>query len=182
MAAMQNIATEMGCGLGAAMQNNIKIGPSQSGVTGASKDAKPYTQDQLATLLGCHGAWNVRYLMKAWRLFKVSKTPSYDHLCHALKAEMIKWSNREQCWIKEGVYFDNKTIEEWMALKFNPGNGTALYTSADKGILILKCRAPTLAILEEQQRQEEIWEAMKGNATYVEVMTRMKKKISPPCP
>jgi hypothetical protein len=39
---------------------------------------------------------------------------------------------------------------------------------------------PTSAILEEQCRQEEIWEATKGNATYVEVMKRMKKGISPP--
>jgi hypothetical protein len=90
--------------------------------------------------------------LKAWRLFKVSKMPNYDHLCCALKAEVIKWSDREQCWIKEGVYFDNKTIEEWIALKFNPGNGTALYASAIKGISILKCRAPTSAILEEQRR------------------------------
>ncbi len=67
-----------------------------------------------------------------------------------------------------------------MALKFNPGDRTALYASVDKGILILKCRVPTLAILEEQQRQEEIWEATKGNATYVEVMKRTKKEISPP--
>jgi hypothetical protein len=72
------------------------------------------------------------------------------------------------------------TIEEWMALKFNPGNGTALYASADKGISILKCRAPTSAILKEQRRQEEIWEATKGNATYVEVMKWTKKEISPP--
>jgi hypothetical protein len=95
MAAMQNMATEMGCGLGAAMQNNSKTGPSQLGGTGASKDAKLYTQDEMAMLLGFHRAWNVRYLMKAQQLFKVSKMPNYDHLCHALKAEMIKWSNRE---------------------------------------------------------------------------------------
>jgi hypothetical protein len=67
-----------------------------------------------------------------------------------------------------------------MALKFNPGNGTALFASADKGILILKYRMPTSAIPEEQQRQEEIWEAKKGNATYIEVMKWMKKEISPP--
>jgi hypothetical protein len=95
MAAIQNMATEMGCGLEAAMQKNSKTGPSQLGGTGVSKDAKLYTQDEMATLLGFHGAWNVRYLMKAWRLFKVSKMPNYDHLCRALKMEMIKWSKRE---------------------------------------------------------------------------------------
>ncbi len=179
MAAMQNMATatEMGRSLGAAMamQKNSKTGSSQSGGTGTSKDAKPYAQDEMATLLGFHGAWNVRYLMKVWHQFKVSKMPNYDHLHCALKAKLIKWSNRERCRIKEGVYFNNKTIKEWIALKYNPGNGTALYASADKGISILKCRTPTSAILEEQRRQEEIWEATKGNATYVEVMKRTKK-------
>jgi hypothetical protein len=147
-AVMQNMATEMGRGLGVAMQHTSKAGPAQSGGAGASEDAKPYTQDQIATLLGFHGAWNVHYLMKAWRLFKVSKTPTYDHLRRAIKAEMIRWADREQSWIKEGVYFDNKTINEWIALKFNPGDGIALYASSDKGISILKCRAPTSAILE----------------------------------
>jgi hypothetical protein len=41
MAAMRNMATEMGRSLGAAMQTNSKTGPSQSGRTGASEDAKP---------------------------------------------------------------------------------------------------------------------------------------------
>ena len=72
-----------------------KAGPAQSGGAGASEIAKPYTQDQIATLLGFHGAWNVRYLMKVWCLFKVSKTPNYDHLHRAIKAKMIRWADRE---------------------------------------------------------------------------------------
>ena len=108
--------------------------------------------------------------MKMWRLFKTSKTPNYDHLCRAIKGEMIRWANRQLCWIEEGVYFDNKSLNEWIALKFNPGDSTALYSSADNGISILKCRAPTSAHLEDLRRQEEIWDATKGNATYVEVV------------
>ncbi len=118
--------------------------------------------------------------MKVWHLFKVSKTPNYDHLCCAIKAEMIRWANRERSWIEEGVYFDNKTINEWIALKFNPGDRTALYASSNKGIFILKCCTPTSAILKEQRRQEEIWEATKGNTTYVKVMKRTKKDTNPP--
>jgi hypothetical protein len=41
--------------------------------------------------------------------------------------------------MEEGVYFDNKTLDEWINLKFNPGDSTAIYSSADKGISILKC-------------------------------------------
>jgi len=61
MAVVQNmpgiIATEVGRGLGVAMQNAAKSGPTHArGSTKASEDAKPYTQDQVATLLGFHGA------------------------------------------------------------------------------------------------------------------------------
>ena len=94
---------------------------------------------------------------------------------------MIRWADWQRCWIEEGVYFDNKTIDDWIALKFNPGDSTALYSSADKGISILKCRAPTSAHLEDLRRQEEIWDATKDNATYVEVVKQAKSKaMSPP--
>ncbi len=84
------ITTEVGCGLGVAMQITVKAGPMQAKGTRAGKDAKPYTQDQVATLLGFHGAMNVRYLMKVWRLFKAAKTPNCDHLRRAIKGEMIQ--------------------------------------------------------------------------------------------
>jgi hypothetical protein len=158
------------------MQNATRAGPAQAGGTGTPEDAKPYTQDHVATLFGFHGAMNVKYLMKVWPLFKSAKVPNYDHLCRAIKEEMLKWANWQRCWIKEGVYFDNKTINEWIALKFNPNNSTALYSSADKGISILKCRAPTSAHLEDLRRQEEIWDATKRNATYVEVIKQAKSK------
>lgn len=181
MAVVQNmsgiIASEVGKGLGVAMQNAAKAGPSQLAGAGAtSDDAKPYTQDQIATLLGFHGAMNVAYLTKVWRLFKSSKVPNYDYLRRTIKGEMLRWADGQRCWIEEGVYFDNKTLDEWIALKFNPGDSTALYSSADKGISILKCRAPTSAHLEDLRRQEEVWDATKGNATYVEVIKQAKSK------
>ncbi len=93
MAVLQNmsgiIVTEVGRGLGVAMQNAVKAGPTQAKGTRAGKDVKPYTQDQVATLLGFHRAMNVWYLMKMWRLFKVAKTPNYDHLQRAIKGKMI---------------------------------------------------------------------------------------------
>jgi hypothetical protein len=143
------IATEVGRSLGVAMQNAAKVGPAQANGTKAGEDAKPYTQDQVATLLGFHGAMNVKYLMKMWRLFKMAKMRNYNHLRWAIKGKMIRWANRQRCWIKEGVYFDNKSLDEWIVLKFNPGDSTALYSSADKSISILKCHAHTSAHLKD---------------------------------
>ncbi len=93
MAVVQNmsgiIATEVGRGLGAAMQQAKKGGTPHSGSTSAGEDAKPYTQYQLATLLGFHGAMNVQLVKKVWRLFKMSKTLNYDHMCRAIKGDML---------------------------------------------------------------------------------------------
>ena len=56
MAIIQNmlgiIATEVGKGLGFAMQNVTKAGPAHLGSSGASDETKPYNQDQVPTLLG----------------------------------------------------------------------------------------------------------------------------------
>jgi hypothetical protein len=150
------IATEISQGFGVAMQNVTRAGPANAGGAEASEDAKPYTQDQITTLLGFHGAMNVGYLKKVWRLFKATKMPNYDNVHWFIKAKMLRWADRQWCWIEEGVYFDNKSLNEWIALKFNPGDSTALYLSADKGIYILKCCAPTSAHLEELCCQEEI--------------------------
>ena len=94
MAVVQNmsgiIATEVGRGLRVAMQNVTKAGQTQTGGTSSTNDAKPYTQDQIATVLGFHRAMNMQYLSKIWRLFKSAKTPNYDYLRHALKGEMLR--------------------------------------------------------------------------------------------
>jgi hypothetical protein len=104
MAVVQNmsgiIATEAGQGLGVVIQNVTRAGPEQAGSAGASEDAKPYTQDQVTTLLGFHGAMNVGYLKKVWRLFKSTKTPNYDHLWRSIKAEMPWWADWQWCWIE----------------------------------------------------------------------------------
>jgi len=170
------IAYEVGKGLGVPMQNATKASPAHLPGNGASDDAKPYTQDQIATLLGFHGAMNVSYLTKIWRLFKSAKVPNYDYLRRTIKGEMVRWADGHRCWIEEGVYFDNKMLDEWVALKFNQGDSTALYSSADKGISILKCRALTSAHLEDLRQQEEVWDATKGNATYVKVIKQAKSK------
>jgi hypothetical protein len=60
MSVVQNmsgiIATEVGRGLGVAMQNAAKSGPPHAGGTNSSsEEAKPYTQDQVTPQLGFHG-------------------------------------------------------------------------------------------------------------------------------
>jgi hypothetical protein len=86
------IASKDGRELGATMR-----GPQQSTATGAGDEAKAYTQDQHATLLGFHGAMNMQYLWKIWRLFKSAKIPNYDHLRWAIKGDMLRWADNHRC-------------------------------------------------------------------------------------
>lgn len=74
-----------------------------------------------------------------------------------------------------GVYFDNKPLDDLIVSKFNLGDSMALYSSADKGVSILKCRAPTSAYLKE-----DIWDATKGNATYFEAFKQASTKACTP--
>ena len=120
---------------------------------------------------------NVSYLKSIWQMFKSTKVPNYDHHRRAIKAEMLHWEDNNRCWIEEGVYFENNTLDNWIALKFNPGDSTSLYSSANRGISIIKCRAPTSAHLEELRRQEDIWDATKGNATYYNVTKQASNKV-----
>jgi hypothetical protein len=180
MQAMTNmsgiIAAEVGKGVGRAMQSVARSSPTQASSLGSGNDAKAYTQDQIATLLGFHGAKTVRWLQPLWRIVKLTKAVNYDCIRRMLKIGMMRWADQHRCWIDEGVYFDNKTIDDWIALKFNPGDSQALYASAEKGISILKCREPTSAVLEDLRRNEEIWDATKANATYFEVSSQARNR------
>ena len=164
------------------MQTVARGSPTQASNAGSSDDAKPYTQDHMATLLGFHGVSSVRWIKDIWQLAKATKVVNYNYLWRMIKKNMMTWADKHRFYIDEHVYFDNKTIDEWIALKFNPGDSTALYSSADKGISILICRAPTSAALEDLRRNEDIWAETKNNATFFEVTRQTSNKVvrSPP--
>jgi hypothetical protein len=185
MAIVENIsgiiANEVGQRLGVAMQNVTRAGPVHAGGAGASEDAKPCTQDQIAILLGFHRAMMLGISRSCGVCSNQQRCPILTTIVCPSKAKMLRWADGQRCGIEEGVYLDNKSLNEGIALKFNPGYSTALYLFGDKGISIVKCCAPTSAHLEELRRQEEIWDATKGNATYVEVIKQARSKdVSPP--
>jgi hypothetical protein len=115
MAVVQNmsgiITSEVGKGLGVAMQTVTKAGPSQLAGTGTTDNAKPYTQDQIATLLGFHGAMNVSYLTKIWCLFKSAKMSNYDYLRRTIKGEMLRWADGQRCWIQDTGQMDCPQVQ-----------------------------------------------------------------------
>jgi hypothetical protein len=108
----ENIATEVGQDMVLTMQQVLQGGHAQVGCMGARDDVMPHTTKQHVMLLEFHGAMNVSYLKQVWRLFKAPKTSNYNLLHRTIRGLMIQWADNYHFWIKEGVYFNKKTIAQ----------------------------------------------------------------------
>jgi hypothetical protein len=81
---------------------------------------------------------------------------------------------------RRGYTLITKHLTSGLPLSLTPGNSTAICSSGNKGILILKCHPPTSAHLEDLCRQEKIWDATKSNAMYIKLIKQSKKEICAP--
>jgi hypothetical protein len=70
-------------------------------------------------------------------------------------ARMTRWARDRHIPINSSVYLEGATIKTIMELKFNPGEGIAHLSSADKGLTIMACRGRTSAETERIREQEE---------------------------
>jgi hypothetical protein len=93
---------------------------------------------------------------------------------------MQAFTRTHNCEIDGGVFFDKKTLDDLMDLKFNPGGRTAVLKSAGMGLLILSCQ-PVSAVERELTRlQEEALRESKGNRTLEEVFKISTTDPDPP--
>ncbi len=58
-------------------------------------------------------------------------------------AQMARWAHDQHIPMDSSVYLQGLTIKAIMELKFNPGEGVAHLSSADKGLSIMACRGCT---------------------------------------
>jgi hypothetical protein len=62
-------------------------------------------------------------------------------------ARMNRWSYDRRIPIDMSVYLKGTTIKAMIELKFNPGEGVAHLSSADKGLSIMAClQCPSVTI------------------------------------
>ncbi len=84
-------------------------------------------------------------------------------------ARMLRWAHDRRIPINTSVYLEGTTIKAIIELKFNPGEGVAHLSSADKGLLIMACRACTST---ETERIRERKEALSATETTRQLLYR----------
>jgi hypothetical protein len=86
--------------------------------TGDDK-GKIYSADAIATLKGFNNTFDIKELQPIWAMFQATKNVDV-HRRH-LQFGMEKWAKAQGVELDRGIYFEQKTIEDIVNLRFNPG-------------------------------------------------------------
>ncbi len=104
--------------------------PGTHTTTSAVDDGgKPYNPFQLAILQGFSHSPTPAQLPPIWALFTTTK--HLDTHKDNLKKKMRSWAEAKHVQIDQGLLFLNATMWEILTLRFNPGNTTAVYSTAE---------------------------------------------------
>ncbi len=77
---------------------------------------------------------------------------------------MEDWSHNY--WTKIAtIFFKQKTLEDIINLRFNPGEGIAQYRTAERGITMLVCRPRGIEEMERLRDHKHAMEATKSTRT-----------------
>lgn len=125
-----------------------------------------YTTYELAALQGFCGVTEARGIPKIWLTFQTARKA--DEVRANLKEGMQAFARERNCELDGGVFFEKKTLDDIVDLKFNPGGGTAVLKSAGLGLSILACRPISAAEREHSIQREEALQESKGNRTLEE--------------
>jgi hypothetical protein len=77
---------------------------------------------------------------------------------------MEEWSHNYRTEI-DAIFFEQKTLEDIINLRFNPGEGIAQYQMAKRGITILVCLPRGIEETERLHNHEHATEATKSMHT-----------------
>jgi hypothetical protein len=131
------LAEDIGRAIGWALKTATPTGVLPSETKG-TKVVRPYTRDKYAVIMGFCNLVRASHLPRIWRHFAASKVKQVEiHRLQLLKL-MEEWSNNH-CTKINTIFFERKTIEDIIHLRFNPGEGITQYRMAERGISILVC-------------------------------------------
>jgi hypothetical protein len=95
-------------------------------------------------------------------------------------ARMSRWAQDIRIPIDTSIYLEGITIKAIIELKFNPGEGVAHLSSADKGLSIMACRARRSAETERIRECEEALSATKTTRQLDELLRLSKGSTRAP--
>jgi hypothetical protein len=153
-----DIAAEVGWGIALGFQSITNAGLMAQGAglkgLGALADdkAKIYSPDSIAALKGFSNSRNIKDVQPIWATFQTTKNTDV-HRRHLLFG-MEKWARAHGVEIDRGIYFEQKSVEDIVNLRFNPGQGVARFKSAERGLSLLICRTRTPEEIERVRDRE----------------------------
>jgi hypothetical protein len=139
-----------------------------AGALSSSAEGKKhiYTGYEIAALQGFCGVTEAKGIPRIWLTFQTARKA--DEVRANLKEGMQAFAKEHNCELDGGVFFEKKTLDDIVDLKFNPGGGTAVLKSAGLGLSILACRPISAAEREHSLQREEALAESKGNRTLEE--------------
>jgi len=168
------MTTEVGKGvaLGLRAMGHLQRDLSQPG-GGNVSEAKGYTKDDIAALMGFAGTYRGSDLPDIWALFNATKGKNTDAYQRHLFARMKQWAYDRRIQIDQSIYLEQEMVKALVELRFNLGEGVAHLTSASKGLTILACRARTTAETERVREQKHALSATENTRQLEEVHARL---------
>ena len=167
----KQVGQSVAAALGSVPSHNAMVNPA-SQQSGSGEKGRFYDVYQVAALRGFCGVQDIRSLPPIWALFQNSK--STDSHSAELWKRMTKWARANFVPIDKGVRFSVQSVKEITDLKFTPGDGEALFRSAEKGISMLLCRPKTGEQVEIEKEREQALLDSASNRSYLEALKLQK--------
>ncbi len=102
------------------------------------KEVAKYSPDEWAHIMAFAGVNQAKHLPSLWTHFGKTKSKSLDIHRHVIETSMTKWGHSTRTEVDK-IFLEAKTIEDIIALRFNPGDAVANFRTTKRGISILYC-------------------------------------------
>jgi hypothetical protein len=145
---------------------------------GVDSDSKQgYGEEDIAALMGFSSVKKGIKLQDTWTYFHTMWSKNIDVCRQQLMARMNRWAHSRHIPIDSSVYLEGTTIKAIMELKFNPWEGVAHLSLADKGLSIMACQSQTSAETEQIREREEALSATE-NIRQLDELLRLSKGVT----
>jgi hypothetical protein len=136
-----------------------------------------YSNEDIATLMGVAHVKHGNQLPTIWDYVDSYRGKSIGVVWRQLYACMKQWSHDRQIRIKMSIYLEGATIKALVELKFNPGEGVAHLSSADKRLSIMCCQGHT------STETERIWDCKDAlsattNTRQLDKLLQLSKRVT----
>ena len=164
------LAADIGRAIGLALRTTSVPSGQAHTAKNDTDVVRPYTKDEYGLLMAFCDVIRARDIPMIWRHFAASKVKQVEIHRRQLQKQMEEWGHNYRTEI-DNIFFEQKTLEDIINLRFNPGEGIAQYRTCERGISILVCRPRGIAETERLRDIEYATEATRGTRTFKEAST-----------